>query len=211
MHNFIVNGDIATAGNITHGGGLDSISGSAFYGGALDAGSFVSGSEVHLTVPAPTIDFSGVTAQAGLTYHSSQNDRTFNFTTLSGSDKVILVQGNVTDPSFIGSGTLIATGDIFITKNTTLGSALTPVNIMSQGNITFTATTFTLNGSMYAQGNYVYRATTTINGQLVLGGSTVYGPTAKPTSRIVFNGGSKPWFDVRSTSMNVMSYGGIAP
>ena len=34
MHNFIVNGDIATAGNITHGGGLDSISSaSAFYGG----------------------------------------------------------------------------------------------------------------------------------------------------------------------------------
>jgi hypothetical protein len=191
--NIVVTGDVI-AGTDYSNGGSGSLSGNlTYYGSASNTGN-VTGTVTHASGTPPTIDFPAIIASlqatAGQTLSGNQNNRTFDFTAIPGTKKVIYVNGNVTNPSFIGSGTLVVSGNISGAGG--FGSPGNPVHLVASGNIN-TDNNTTMYGSIYSGGDWD-------RGKFNLTG-LVY------TSGIIKSNNGKsyltqdatPWFDPRAT------------
>ena len=112
-------GDVIVGGSYSNGGN-GSITGDLTYYGSATGTGRVTGTITHATTGGfPAINMTALgntlitaaTAEgAGATYNSSQTNKNFNFNSISGTNKVIYVKGNVTTPTFTGTGTLYVTG-----------------------------------------------------------------------------------------------------
>lgn len=192
--NLRITGDLAVDTDYDNGGN-GSVSGNlTYYGTASDTGS-VGGTLTKLTgIPDP-IDFSalGATliAAAGATYNGNQTGTTFNFDALSGTNKVIYVNGKVTNPVFVGSGTLYAKGNVSAGD---FGTSSKPVNIVTQGDVT-TSDGATIYGSIYSGGNWN-------RGKIGMVGNAYVAGTIQTSNNGTSNltGVTAPWFDPRTIS-----------
>ncbi len=159
------------------------------------------------SVTVPTINTAAITAQANQVYSGNQTGTTFTFTPLGGN-KVIVVNGDVTDPQFDLSsgvfpsgGTLMINGKLNYTTNNTTGNSTNGVYVVCTGDCTQSGTAaLTLYGGLYVGGNWNRRACT-INGPVVVQGAI--NDNAGLSSS--FTTGSVPWFDPR-----VIAYNGAA-
>ncbi len=127
--------------------------------------------------------------QAGLTLSGNQSNHTFDFTGLSGN-KVIYVNGNVSNPAFIGSGTLYVKGTV---SAGAFGSSGSPVNIVAGGSVT-TSNNITVYGNLYSAGAWS-RGKFTWNGFIYIAGAI----SASNNGKSTLTHTTVPWFDPRSS------------
>ncbi len=153
--NVQITGNITVNGSITANHGNGSVSGTLTYTGT-NSGAYSAGNLVHAATVTPPVDFDALAAQVSAspvyTYNSNQTNTTFNFNSYTGSNKVIVVNGNVTNPVFSGVGTLYVTGSVTFTGNASVGTATNPVNIVSLTDINFNKKA-TIFGSIFARNN----------------------------------------------------------
>lgn len=212
--NIAVTGDVMVATTYDNGGNGSITGNLTYYGSASNTGS-VSGSVTHASGSPTTIDFaalaSTLTAAAGRTYNGDQNNVTFDFTAISGSHPVIYVNGNVSNPTFIGSGTLYVTGNI--TGAGGYGSAGAPVDLVAQGDINTNNNT-TIVGSVYTKGNW-NRGKFNLTGLIYTGGIV-----QSNNGMSYLTQANTPWWDPRgngggtisaSTTTNVTDFAGPMP
>ena len=100
---------------------------------------------------------------------------------------VVFLDGDVTNPSFVGSGTLVANGKI--SGVSSFGTATLPVNLVANGDITTNSGTFY--GTLYASGAW-YRQKINLTGMVYVNGISPANPGA---SSMVMT--SPAWFDPR--------------
>ena len=115
---------LSVTGNIVYGG---KETGTNFsYTGTNTAGTPSVTVPNYATIEAHAVNPSGTAATPNMT---------INFTTISGSNPTYYVTGNLTDPTFIGSGTVIVDGPgagvTFDTATVSVGSASSPVYIIT--------------------------------------------------------------------------------
>jgi hypothetical protein len=130
-------------------------------------------------------------ASAGRTYAGDQANMTFDFTTVPGTNKVIYVSGNVTNPTFVGSGTLYVTGSVSANN---IGTAANPVNIVAKGDISLSYNISTY-GGLYTGGT-LHRAKFNITG--IVYAALGVDDYANPQSYLTFT--AAPWFDPRAAT-----------
>jgi hypothetical protein len=211
MKNLTINGDVGFVGTAYSSGGNATVNGNVYYGGAsFNASNInVTGTITQTNVSPPTIDYTSLQNQAGIVYSSSQNNRTFDFTAAGGTNPVIFVNGDVSNPTFIGSGTLVVTGSI--TYSGSIGSATNPVNLVAEQNVSNTGGSMTLYGSIYAGGNWTHSASFNITGIVCITGTDNSGNLANGMIRST----AAPWFDTRklggSIGLKVTNFSGITP
>lgn len=208
--NITVVGDVAVGGTYTNGGN-GSTDGNLTYTVTATNTSAVTGTIAQSAFQ--TIDFNALgatlTGTSGAIAGLSGTGRTYNFNAAGGTNKVIYVTGDVTNPAFSGTGTIYINGNItFTNPNTTVGSSSNPVNIVCSGKITFEKKS-TVYGSLYAGGN-IDRAQLDVVGVVYSGG--VFKANSGMCSMTTPSSGA-PWFDPRLTSgaaatMTVTNYTG---
>jgi hypothetical protein len=193
--NIIVTGDIIAGGNYTNGGS-GSLTGNLTYYGTASNTRNVSGALTPKTTGTPyIINFptliNTLKTQAGRKLIGNQNNQTFDFTAIPGPHKVIYVDGNVANPSFLGSGTLVVTGNISGAGD--FGAKDHPVNLVAAGNIN-TSNNTTIYGALYAGGNWD-------RGKFNLTGIVyVAGIVKSNNGKSYLTQAETPWFDPRATS-----------
>ena len=210
--NVTVVGDVQTKGSFTNSGGSGSVTGNVFYGGTATGTSAVTGvaryvdpssttdpnafASLNWPVVEATLDAVVTSEGTSAALNGNQSNVTFDFTKLSGTDKVYKVVGNVTNPTFIGSGTLYINGSLQFTNNTTMGSSSSPVNIVTVGsvaNITFDKKAIVY-GSLYAEGDWD-RAQTDVYGMVYVEGIA---RSDNGSSTLDSTGITVPFFDTRA-------------
>jgi hypothetical protein len=210
LKNLTVTGDVLVGQDITFQPGNAQIIGNLTYGTNLNGSPSVTGTTAKGSftgVNWSNLD-TALKAASGLNYASAQSGKTFDFSALSGN-KVIYVNGDVTNPSFVGTGTLYVNGKI--TLNGDLGTLASPVNLVSTQEIT-TANNSTVYGSIYAKTNW-NRGKIDLTGMVYLDGSINDGNSG--SSKITFT--STPWFDNRTASgvsgsaTQFTSFAGVKP
>jgi hypothetical protein len=186
--NINLTGDLQTGGNYSNGGS-GSLNGNLVYTGTATNTSNVSGSKA--TGPFYTLDMTALDKVLAPnivhSYPGSQVGTTFNFNLYAGTNKVIYVDGNVTNPTFVGAGTLYVNGNI---SAGSFGSAASPVNLVATGDIT-TGGNSTIYGCLYATGSW-YRAKMDLTGLVYVNGIS---PANAGSSSMTQTGA--PWFDPR--------------
>jgi hypothetical protein len=191
--NIVVTGDVIAGGDYTNGGS-GSLNGNLTYYGTATNTNDVTGTITHASGPPPTIDFTAViatlNAAAGQTLTGAQNNRTFDFTALPGPNRVIYVDGNVSNPTFIGSGTLCVKGTI--TGAGGYGSADAPIHLVATGDIT-TDNNTTIYGSIYTGGDW-NRGKFDVTGLIYTGGIV-----KSNSGKSYLSQAETPWFDPRAT------------
>ena len=195
IQNIVVTGDVTANGNFSCSGS-GSITGDLTYGGLANNTSMVSGTVTHGTTAALNMANIGSTlvAAAGQTINNPNNNNlTYNFTALSGTNKVIYVNGNVTGGTFIGSGTLYVSGQASLGS---FGTAANPVHIVCGGNITITQNA-TVYGSVYSAGTYS-------QGKINMTGNVYCASNFNQTDNLAssMTAASAPWFDPRGGGGN---------
>jgi hypothetical protein len=197
--NIDVVGDVVAGGNYSNSGSGTLTGNLTYYGTATDTGN-VTGTVTHGTGAPRTIDFpqliATLAAAAGRTYSGDQSNVIFDFTSLSGPHRVIYVNGNVTNPTFIGSGTLGASGTI---SAGAFGTAGSPVQLVAQGDIT-TDNNITIYGTIYTGGDWNRGRFHHTEGLIYTGGII---KTNSGQSTLVQ--GDTPWFDPRVSGSGVGS------
>jgi hypothetical protein len=198
--NIDVVGDVVAGGDYMNSG-TGSLTGDlTYYGTASDTGA-ITGAVTKGTGSPRTINFPALmttlAAAAGRTYTGDQTNVTFDFTSIAGTNKVIYVNGNVTNPTFIGSGTLCVTGTI---ATGAFGLPGSPVELVAQGSIT-TDNNVTIYGTIYTGGDWNRGKFHHTEGMVYTGGIV---KTNSGQSTIVQ--GAVPWFDPRA---NASAGGGI--
>lgn len=149
----------------------------------------------------PSINYSTLQAQANQVYNSAQNGTTFNFSGLGGN-KVIYVNGNVTDPKFAFSGvypsggTLVINGQLKFNTSTTVGTPTYPVYLVVRQDCTQnTGAKLTLYGGLYVETNW-NRQQVDVTGVVSIKGG-LNDNAGLPST---FTNSAIPWFDSRSTN-----------
>jgi hypothetical protein len=140
-----------------------------------------------------------LSAAAGKVYTGNQTGTVFDFNSIPGTNKVIYVDGNVTLPTFIGSGTLVATGTIV---SDGFGSPGSPVNLVAAGSIT-TDNNIAIYGSIYTGGDWNRGKFHYVEGVVYTVGIV---KTNDGQSNLVQ--GPTPWFDPRVATVG---FGGPVP
>ncbi len=203
IQNLTVSGDVQACSSLTVNSPC-SVTGNVTYGTTLaDASNYLtltyqgkSGAAVQKSGTVPTINYANVAAQSAATYASGSN-QTFQYNSLTHGVAVFVVNGDCTDPvidTSITSGTLLITGNLYITKNTTWGSAGFPAYVLVEGDVVQTGT-LNLTGAIYAGGNWTH-TDASINGDICIGGSVIDNTAAGST----FVVGPIPWFDPRGAA-----------
>ena len=142
-----------TGGSYTNGGSGSLTGNLTYYSTAANTGS-VSGTITKASGSYSFMDMTAlgntlIAAAGSNTYSGTQTNKTFDFTTIPGTNKVIYVNGPVVNPTFIGSGTLYCSGAVSSLGG--FGSSGNPVNIVAKAAIT-TNNNITIYGSMYTGG-----------------------------------------------------------
>jgi Tfp pilus assembly protein PilX len=212
MKNSKFSSDVAVNGALT---GLSTGLASTITGNLNVGGTYTPNNKITVTktmnartVTIPTIHtdssiYDTIQAQAGQTYTGNQTGTQFAFNTLGGN-KVIYVNGNVTNPTFyIGGvypsgGTLLVNGTItFSDGQGAVGSPGFPIYLITKQSIT-TGSGFNLVGAIYAETNWT-RKDSTIAGMVCIKG-TITDNSTNTSPQSVFDALSIPWFDSRATS-----------
>ena len=187
--NLTITGNVMTGGNYSNGGS-GSLTGNLFYAGTAANTGGVGGNVTKDPFESIDFNFLNTVLMANATTMPTF-PAIYNFNLVSGTNKVIYVNGNVTDPVITGSGTLYVNGTItFTTTNLTIGSAGSPVNIVATGDIDVQKKA-TINGSLYAKGNW-NRAQVDLTGVVYVAGIS---PSNNGSSTLTL--GTAPWFDPR--------------
>jgi hypothetical protein len=185
--NIDITGDLVTGGNYSNGGS-GSLSGKLVYAGSATNTDKVGGG-TPTQAPYVPLNMTALIAYlqtyVNQSYDTAQSNKTFDFTTLSGK-KVIYVDGDVTNPTFIGSGTLVVNGNVTVGE---FGTATKPVNIVAKGDITTTGGT--IYGTLYADGAW-NRSKMDLTGLVYVNGIS---KANNGQSSMVMT--SPPWFDPR--------------
>jgi hypothetical protein len=196
--NIDIVGDIIA--NSYNNAGTGSLNGNLIYSTTATGTSAVTGTVTCDPTAFLPIDFDslGATliAAAGLSLTGDQINATFDFTSLPGTRPVIYVNGNVTNPTFIGSGTLYATGTVSVNN---AGSFTNPVNIVCRGDIT-TENNDVIFGSIYSRGNW-HRGKFTLTGIAYIAKDVDSSNFAQST----LTASSPAWFDPRTSSWNPLT------
>jgi hypothetical protein len=205
--NIDIEGDVVTGGNYTNGGS-GSLTGDLVY-----AGTAVNTGNVDGTIAKgvyPMLDMDTLLAYlqgfASQTFVGNQSNQTFNFNALSGTNKVIFVDGNVSNPTFSGKGTLLVKGDV--TSVNSFGTATNPINIVAHGDIT-TNSNITIFGTLYASGSW-NRGKMDLTGLVYVNGIS---PANTGSSKMYMT--PPPWFDPRVSPIGAgsrfLNFAGVAP
>jgi len=185
--NINITGSMVTGGAYSNGGS-GSISGDLTYGTTVTN---YTGSSAPLKAPYTALDMSTLgpylIGYAQVTYTGTQTNKTFDFTTLTGTKKVIYVNGDLVNPTFNGSGTIYVNGSV--TNLGSFGTGSAPVNIVADGNVTTNSGTFY--GTIYASGAW-NRSKVVFTGLVFVNGIS---PTNPGASTMVMT--TPPWFDPR--------------
>jgi hypothetical protein len=197
LKNLNIIGNVIVGGTITFASGSGSITGNLIYGTAESGSSGVSGTTTQAAwqpLNWASLDTT-LKTQAGYPAVASApagSNQVYNFNALSGTNKVIYVNGNVTNPTFVGSGTLYVNGTVSVSNDP--GSA-NPVNIVATSDIT-TANNMSYHGSLYTEGNW-NRGKINITGSIY-----VEGMDQSNNGNSTINGTftTTPWFDTRTSS-----------
>jgi len=209
--NMKITGNVVAGGDFTDSGS-GSVTGNLNYYGAASGTGAVSGTITQSTGAFLTVNMDAIgttlIAAAGLTYNSPQNGTVFDFTMLPGTNKVIYVNGNVTNPIFIGTGTLYVNGTVGNVNS--FGTLIAPVNVVATDVITINNNT-TFFGSFYTKKDWVC-------GKFDLTGLVYAEGTSRSNSgmsSLVM--GTVPFFDPRGanggngTSMSIAGVAGPQP
>ena len=175
--------------------GTGSITGDlTYYGSATDTGS-ISGTVTHASGSFTPIDMTALgntlISAAGQTYTADLTNMTFDFSTITGDKKVIYVKGNVSNPSFVGEGTLFVDGTVSVGN---FGTPTYPVNIVCTGDLT-SFNNVTIYGCVYGGANW-HRGKFYLTGMVYLNGSVGTSNYAQSTLTL----STAPWFDPRASS-----------
>jgi hypothetical protein len=195
------NKNIDIVGNIVVGSydnaNTGSLTGNLTYATSATNTGFVTGSITQDATAFTPIDMDalGLTliAAAGKTYAGDQTNVVFDFTTLSGTNKVIYVAGNVTNPAFTGSGTLYVSGSLSANN---FGTAANPVSLVARGDISL-GNNVIIYGGLYT-GGALHRGKFNITG--IVYTALNVDDYSNPQSYLTFT--SAPWFDPRAATWN---------
>ena len=186
--NIAVIGDVGTTGNYTNGGS-GSLTGNLVYGGTATNTGSVTGTKTQGT-PTP-VDMSALAttliAAAGKTYNGSQANMVINFNTVPGTNKVVYVNGAVSNITFVGSGTLYVSGSASLGD---FGTSSAPVNIVASGAVSLTNNT--MYGDLYVAGQ-LSTGHFDMTGLIYAGGGMTRSNSGKSSITMT----SAPWFDPR--------------
>ncbi len=210
LNNCTISGDVQINGDLSGTSAASTINGNITYSGTYTPAGLITqlntstNTLTHTAVSVPAVGTAGVIAQAQQTYSGAQNGTTFTFTPLGGN-KVIYVNGDVTNPQFDltsgvfpSGGTLIINGKLILNSNSTIGNTTNGVYVICTGDCNQTGTaSLTLYGGLYVGGNWNRRAAN-IAGPVVVQG-TVTDSAGLSSS---FTTGSVPWFDPRVITYN---------
>lgn len=191
LKNLAITGNVIVGQSITFEPGSAEIDGDLQYGTSVIGSGSVTGNSSKGAwngVDWPSLDTT-LKSTAGATYGSAQYGKTFNFTGLSGN-KVIYVNGDVTNPNFVGTGTLYVNGKVTIDGD--IGTAASPVNIVATSDIT-TPNNCTYYGSLYTKGDWIRRKIDLVGSVYVEG---TIDQNSNGNSSINF--AKTPWFDNRT-------------
>jgi hypothetical protein len=206
--NIDILGDVIVGSYSNFAGG--SLNGNLTYTTSAMNTDAVTGSVIHDGSAFLPIDMNALgntlIAAAGQTCTGDLINPVFNFTLIPGTNKVIYVSGNVTNPTFIGSGTLYCSGSV--TAND-IGTAANPVNIVTSGDITLNYNVHTY-GGLYTGGR-LHRAKFAITG--IVYAAVAVDDYANPQSYLTFT--AAPWFDPRISTWcpttSLMNFAGPMP
>jgi hypothetical protein len=189
--NVDITGDVQTGGSYSSGGN-GSIEGDLIYAVAAVNINTVSGTKAKSAYAALDLVEIGATLQAaaGQTLVGNQAGKNFNFNALSGTNKVIVVDGNVTNASFTGAGTLYVKGTF---SGGSIGTSTARVNIVATGDIT-TSINSTIHGSLYSGGGW-YRGKMDLYGLVYVTGISPANAGASTMTQ-----SEPPWFDPRAAN-----------
>ena len=214
LKNLAITGNVLAGQTVDFQPGSASITGNLSYGSAVSGSPSVSGTTTQAAwqgVDWPTLQSTLQTA-AGRTYTGNQSGTVFDFTALAGTNKVIYVNGSVTNPVIIGSGTLYVTGTVSF--NGSVGTPSAPVNVVATGDVT-TSNNTSYYGGIYTKGSW-YRGKIDLTGTVYIEGSMNQSNNGAST----LNFTSTPWFDNRSgggggggggSSTQFTNFAGITP
>jgi hypothetical protein len=187
--NVDITGDVQTGGNYASGG-HGSVSGNLIYSGTatdLDTIGGAASKGAYTPLNLPAIETT-LLAAAGQTFNGNQSGQTFDFSALPGTNKVIYVNGNVSNPTFVGAGTLYVNGTY---SGGGFGTAAAQVNIVATGDVT-TGNSATIYGSIYSGGSW-FRGKMDLVGLVYVTGIS---PANSGSSSM--KQGTPPWFDPRA-------------
>jgi Tfp pilus assembly protein PilX len=203
--NLNITGNVSTGGNYSNSNG-GALNGHLIYAGTAPGTANVTGAIIQSSFSP--IDFNALDTSLRSNATTLGTNATYDFTLLTGNNKVIYVNGNVVNPKIIGAGTLYVNGTISITSNLTIGSALAPVYLVATGNVTFNKNT-TLNGGLYTPATWT-RAQ--IAGTAVIYIGQQIDKSNSGTSSMTM--GAAPWFEPRGsgiTTTGVTNFAGPQP
>ena len=189
--NIAITGDIVTGGTYSNSGS-GSLSGNIYYATPFANSAY----QINMTTMDTTLS-----SAAGREYSSSQSNTVFDFTMVSGTNKVIKVDGDVNNPTFIGSGTLYATGNVTVDG---FGTSGTPVNVVADGNVT-SSNNITVYGTVYTGGTWTHGKINWTGLIYAAGGMDRFN---NGHSTLVET--SAPWFDPRSFGTSGTSLTGLS-
>ncbi len=196
--NIDILGDVIVGSYANFAGG--SLNGNLTYATSAMNTAAVTGAVVHDGSAFLPIDMTALgntlVAAAGQTYTGDQTNTTFDFTTVPGPNKVIYVAGNVTNPTFNGSGTLYCSGSVSANN---IATAANPVNIVAKGDITLSYNVFTY-GGIYTGGT-LHRSKFNITG--IVYAALGVDDYNNPQSYLTFT--AAPWFDPRIASWDPLT------
>jgi hypothetical protein len=206
LQNLTVNGDVEVAGKISGNTKLMQVNGSLTYGDTADDNMLgVTGKKTKKNNSPPVIDLTNL--QTLGTPYKVKNPSTgyvFDFTTIPGPEAVIYVDGDVTNPVFIGSGTLYASKKISFNKNGDLdvGDVNNPVYLVSADKIEVknSQDNMTVYGGLYANKDLNIDADALIYGPVVVDGKLNFKGKNHET---VINEAPGPFFDPRNATAPV--------
>lgn len=199
LKNIRITGDLLVAGNMTFQPGVADVTGNVLYSGTVSGTSCADGTTTQGTVPLLdwTAAQNALTTQAGSNIGTPGTGKTYNFSAIAGTNKVIMVTGDVANPRFVGSGTLYVVGKVTIDGNADPGAA-NPVNIVCTGDLT-TSNNIDYHGNLYTKGDW-YRGKIDLTGSLYIQGMD---QSNNGNSSITFT--SVPWFDNRTPAASSSS------
>ncbi|HUO10781.1 MAG TPA: hypothetical protein VM008_20940 [Phycisphaerae bacterium] len=188
--NIDVTGNVATGGDYTNGGS-GSLTGNLTYSGTASNTGSVTGSVTKGTFTAVDMSAMGTTLinAAGRTYNGNQSNIVIDFTTVSGTNKVVYINGNLSNPTFVGSGTLYVSGTASLGS---FGTASAPVNIVAAGAVTLSNNT--MYGSLYAASSLT-TGHFDMTGLIYVAGTFSRSNSGKSSITMT----TAPWFDPRGS------------
>jgi hypothetical protein len=206
--NIIINGDVATGGNYQISGN-GTLNGDLYYDGNASDLEDVWG-VIYPSIDVPTINFTDLYTTLVTNNPNKKKgfttDSSFDFSTVPGtSNKVIYVDGDLTDPKIIGEGTLYVKGKITFTKaNLKFGtppstSPIAPaktINLVATETIKFDKRVEYYYGGIYTAKDFDRAQIDELWGIIYAGGKI----TPSNMGMSEFNVGEVPWFDPRGNS-----------